>query len=339
MRAWRLKSANNLKLETLEPVSPTDDFIKLKVTFVGLSKQDVNMYSGDLVTNDLPITIGRQAVGMVTEVGDAVKSVSRGDRVVLDSYIDCVDCDECRDGRYTDCIDLKMYGVHGHGFMSDFVIAREGDVFKLPDMVKDEEAIFVSHIAFASNILSKLNIQKGEYLVISGATVVGVILAQLALYHQVVPILIDTRHDRLNLAEKLGIYYTINSVKDDTKKRIFSLTGGAMASTAAYFPTADTPVAKCLDYVSNGGRVAICDWQGNANRLSGAFDAILAKQLTVIGVSNGAKLIPTAINMLATKTISVQTAITSIVSFDDVEKEIKEQIKHPDKDIKVLVKV
>jgi len=339
MKAWRLKGESSLKLETLEPVAPESNTVKLKVNYAALSKIDVLLYKGELQAPKLPITIGRQAVGMITEVGTSVKHLSRGDRVVLDSYIACGECDKCNDSHYTGCSELNIYGVHKNGFMSDFVLINENDVFKLPDRVKDEEAIFVSHIAFACNILDKLDIEKGEHLVIVGASVVGVILAQLALYHQAIPILVDTRQDRLAMAEKLGVYYCINSIKDDTKKKIFSLTGGTMASNIAYFPSSDTPIARVLDYAAGGGRVCVADWSGSTAQVSGSLNAVLAKQLTILGVSNGAKLIPTAINMLANKTVSVFSAITGIIDFADVGEALQEQIKHPDKNIKVLVKV
>jgi len=341
MQAWKLNQDGKIALEKIEAVSPSEGFIKVKVGYSLVSYMDVKMFEGKITPTRRPITIGHHAVGMVSEVSEGAGSVARGDRVVIDPFICCDLCDDSkdRDAKCSECTDLKMYGLHEDGLMSDFAVVRADDVYKLPERIKDEDAVFTPHVAFAVNIINKLQLDKGEHLVIVGATVVGIMLAQLALYYQAIPILVDTREERLNIAENLGVYYCINSVKEDVKKKIFTLTGGSMASAITYFPTGDNIISKCFNYASTGGRVCIGDWSGEQKDLSGSFNAVLSKQLSVFGVNNGAKLIPAAINMLANKTVSVAGMVSSTVAFKDVDKALVEESAHPNKNIKILVKV
>ena len=339
MKAWRIIEPGNLNLEEMPSRAAENKYVKVKISYSALSDTDRLIYLGQMPPKQFPITLGRLGVGMVSEIGADVTSVVRGDRVVIDPYVFCDACAPCRDGRFVDCLDLKMYGVHEDGFLADFAIVPEDDLFKLPDRVKDNDAIFAGHVAMAMNVVSKLNLEKGEHLVVMGASVVGILLAQVAMYYQAVPIIVDTRQDRLEIAEKLGIYYCVNSVNEDVQKKILSLTGGSMAEALCHMSFTDGPLSRSLEYVAPNGRVAIAGWSGTKPELSASFASVFARQLKVYGVSNGAKLIPAAINMLANKVVSAAPLISKEIDFASVGDTLKEQSEHPNKYIKVLVRM
>ncbi|MCL2848117.1 MAG: alcohol dehydrogenase catalytic domain-containing protein [Firmicutes bacterium] len=340
MKAWRIKAEGELVLEKLEPTAPKKSFVKVKIMYSALSDMDGLLYSGEVLPPQYPITIGRQAVGMVTEVGEGVTNVTRGDRVVIDPYVFCDSCVICNEKeKYTDCLCLKEYGTDEDGFLSDFVIVRCEDLFKLPDRVSDEDAMFASHIATAMNIASKLSLEKGKRIAIMGGTIIGLVLAQIVLYYQAVPILVDSRTDRLEIAESLGIYYCINSTVQDVQKKIFSLTGGSLADSVVHFTASQLSLEQSLSVASFGTKVILAGWSGAKNALYTNMSDIVTKQLKLVGLNNGAKLIPSAINMIANKSVNVSSFITKIIPFSDVETIIKEQMEFPQKEIKVLVKM
>jgi threonine dehydrogenase-like Zn-dependent dehydrogenase len=313
--------------------------VKVKLSYSATSHADKLILSGKTEPKIKPVTLGREGVGMVTETGAEVTNVARGDRVVIDPYIFCDSCASCREGKSTSCLDLRAYGMHEDGFLSDFAIVNCGDVFKLPDRVRDDEAVFSSHVALALNIMSKLKPEKGEHIVIMGAGVVGIILAQVAIYYQAVPIVVDTRGDRLKIAEDLGVYYCINSVDEDVYKKIFSLTGGSMSETMCHFSYDDINLAQSLEFLAPGGRLAIAGLSDTKSEISGSFFQIFNHQLSVFGVSNGAKLIPAAINMLANKAVTPRPLISKEISFEEVGDTLADEIAHPQKYVKVLVKM
>ena len=80
MDNWILKGVRNLVKEDMvtTPVSPTQ--VKVKVTHLLISNFDALLYSGD-VAAEYPKTIGRFAVGIVTEVGEKCYGVEKGARV------------------------------------------------------------------------------------------------------------------------------------------------------------------------------------------------------------------------------------------------------------------
>lgn len=338
MKAWRVYEPGKIALDDLDSQTVGEDCVKLKMLSSALSISDLLIYEGKLSTC-LPITIGRQGVGLVTEVGSNVVNFERGNRVVIDPRACCHTCSNCKAGKTSECERLLIYGYNEEGFMRDFAIVNSLDIYQLPERVKDNEAIFIEQIALSINAITKLNLEKGEHIVIVGAGVIGMILAQVAIYYQAVPILVDSRADRLDLAGTLGIYYTINSVDTDPYKKIFSLTGGRMAEAVAYVTSSPMPLQRTLDYASNGGRVGIIGWSKVSSDLSASLVGVFEKQLSVFGINNGGKNIPSAINMLANKTVNVAPLISKEIPFLELDKTLKELSDTPNKYIKIAIKM
>lgn len=67
--------------------------------------------------------------------------------------------------------------------------------------MSDEEALFAEYIAMGDNVFEALDLEKGDYIVILGASTLGLIISQMANYYQFVPILIDLDSDKLALAQ------------------------------------------------------------------------------------------------------------------------------------------
>ncbi len=338
MKAWRVYGANDIRCDELASQTVGPGCVKLKITYSAISLTDRLIFEGALSTDKAPIIIGRQGVGMVTETGAGVTGLQRGDHVAVDTYVPCGTCGNCKAGKTGECEKLLTYGVSEDGFLRDFFVVSENDVYKLPERIKDNEAIFIEHTAMALNAFNRLNVEKGEHIVIVGANIIALILTQIAIYHQAVPIVVDTRQDRLDAAAALGAYYTINSVDTDVQKKIFSLTGGRMAETAVYLANTKMPLNKTLSLVSRGGKAAFAGWGNFEDDMNIPLAPLINKQVSVFGVNNGSKFMASAINMLANKSVKVAQLISKEIAFDEVEGALKEMSESPDKYMKVLVK-
>lgn len=336
MKAYRLYNQGDLRLEEL-PFQPVGkNCVKIKVLKSALTHADNLAYEGKLKVK-YPVILGRHCVAMVSETGENVTNVVRGNRVALSPFTSCHDCEQCNQGKGENCEHKLEYGHGEDGFLRDFAVVHCDDLYKLPDRVSDSEAMFLEHIATAVNIIGKLNLEKGEHIVIAGATVTGIILAQAAIYYQAVPILLDVRQDRLDIAASLGVYYTVNTTESDAMKKIFSLTGGRMAETAAFMSAEIMPLTRAFGFCMPHGRVAICNGMNSAAGLSADLNEVVEKQLEVFGVSSMGRNMLSAINMLANKSVKVAPLISKEIAFSGIEDAFKEMEQLPDKYIKVLV--
>ena len=337
MKAYRVHSPHIIKLDEMSalPVGPT--CVKLKNLMCGISSSDIAVYNGTLQTQ-YPIIPVRHNVGFVSEVGSEVTRISRGNRVVTYPHACCHTCKMCKDARFSECEKAKLFGVDEDGFLSDFSVVSASDIYPIPEWIKDEEAVFIEHIAMAINTLNKLDVEKGEHIVIVGATVVGLILAQVAMYYQAVPIVVDMRADLLELAQKSGVYFTVNAVNDDVSKKILALTGGHMADACAYFVESGLPLQNIFDYTVARGNVALVG-RLNQAELSCNLNTFFEKDLHLLTVRDCGKNYPAAINMLANHTVSVADLYEKIVGFDEVPALYEELSTEQNRALSVLVKI
>ncbi len=316
MKAYRIHAPHTVKLEEMDALPVGDKCVKLKNLMCGITRLDVAVYEGRAEAQ-YPVISGRQCVGFVSEVGAEVTGVQRGKRVVTFPHASCHNCKACKDARFFDCEKPAVFGVDEDGFLSDFSVVSADDVYVIPDRIKDEEAVFIENVALALNALSHMNVDKGDQIVIMGATVEGIILAQAAMYYQAVPIVVDMRADMLELAQRSGVYFTVNAVNDDVCKKILSLTGGRMADACAYMVESGLPLQSACDYTAVHGRIAVIGRSSGAT-LNCNVSELLKKDLDLFTVVDCGKNYSSAINLLANHTVSIESLCERIVPFDEV---------------------
>ena len=90
-----------LRIESLTLEGPRDDEILVRIVASGICHTDIDMCdSWD--DADGPVVLGHEGAGVVESVGKRVRSVKRGDHVVL-SYQSCGCCRQCLSGPPTRC--------------------------------------------------------------------------------------------------------------------------------------------------------------------------------------------------------------------------------------------
>lgn len=264
------------------------------------------------------VIAGSDGVGMVTEVGDEVTSVKRGDRVLVRPVSACGACAKCRAGKHSECEKGVVYGKTADGTLRDFMIVPASDLILLPSQVDEETAVFTSLVATAIETFGRLNVEKGEHVVILGANAMGLIAAQVAIYYQAIPVLVDYREDLLDLGRKLGIYYTVNAVDADPVKKVFTITCGKMAENLIYNIGSGVALTRAFDYIGARGRTAFVGEQSAKGEYNVNMLDALRKDASVYTVSGGGENIYSAINMLVGKAVDVEPLIEKRVSFEEV---------------------
>ncbi|AEV75701.1 theronine dehydrogenase-like Zn-dependent dehydrogenase [Mycolicibacterium rhodesiae NBB3] len=126
--------------ETADPEITAPEQAIVRPLLVACCDLDVAVAEGRL---PLPPghAVGHEGIGEVVAVGDAVRGVVPGDRVVIPFQISCGQCRECRRGVTGSCAALPlmaMYGMaplaglDGGGFMADLVHVPYADAMLVP---------------------------------------------------------------------------------------------------------------------------------------------------------------------------------------------------------------
>ena len=140
----------------------------------------------------LPAIFGLDPTGVVTKVGDQVRSVRPGDRVYVNPARKCGSCRMCRSGQPLDCPSFTFQGYFGrsqeimkaypYGGLCQFITAPEDALVKLPDNVSFEAAARFGYLGTAYAAMKKLGVGPGQTFLVNGISgMLGLNAAMLAL--------------------------------------------------------------------------------------------------------------------------------------------------------------
>lgn len=316
MDNWVLKGVRNLVNEQAEPIEISPTQVKVKVTHLLISNFDAMLYNGDIASK-YPKTIGRFAVGLITEVGEKCYGVKKGDRVYLESAKSCGVCYNCKSGKRDRCDDIMLAGRDFDGFLRDFVVCEYTDVSPLPDSVDNLKALCIEMVGIAENIYDKLNLSAGQRVAVIGSDCLGNIIAQVLQYHKVIPIVIDNSPENLERVKKCGIYYAFPA-DDEVFNNVKEATNGNLCDAAIYSAASRLPISLPSRLVGNKKSLILSGFTS----LHSTLDArdILEKDLTVFGVTSAANYTDSVINMLLHGAVNIDCFEKEIISqFDPVE--------------------
>ncbi len=320
MKAWVLEEPRKLVLKSSAPTEITENQIKVKIEEVLITNSDFELYTG-ASKHKYPFIIGRNAVGVVSAVAGDNPFFRKMDRVSIEPYIPCEACDECKNDEYEKCSNMQELGYNCNGLLQNFIDLPYANLHRLPEKLSNEKALFVPYVAFCLNVIDELNLEKGRHIAIFSSTKTGIILAQLVAYYQAVPVFISNREELLNTARDLGIFYSFNPEEADVEKEILAITGGRMCNELVLFSNSDFNMKDVYSVSAVNANICLAGYSNKESKLSVA--QICKKHLNIFGVYNGAGSYSSAINLLVTETVNVDSMIGKIIPFDKLNEEME----------------
>ena len=240
----RVDSVDDPRLE-----SPTDVIVKITATAIcGSDLHLLDGYQPTMMPGDI---LGHEPMGIVEEVGSAVRNLKRGDRVVVPFVIACGDCFFCRKQLFAACERANPNGemaekVLGHrvagafgfshlmggfaGGQAEYLRVPFADVGpqKIESDLPDEKVLFLSDI-FPTGWMAAENagIEDGDTVAVWGAGPVAQMTIQSAWMQGAGRVIcIDRVPERLAMAAGAGRAETINFDEEHVKERLDEMTDG-----------------------------------------------------------------------------------------------------------------
>ena len=281
---------NQPQVET--KINPTQ--VKVKVSHVLISDYDAFCYTG-VKEVDYPKTIGRFAIGIVVEAGEMCYGVEKGARVYLTAVYPCGKCFACKSGNKNECEHVRMAGDDFDGFMRDFVVCEYSNVSVIPKAVDDLHALCIEHVALAENIFDNLNLSAGERVAIMGGGFLGSIIAQVAMYHKLVPVVIENYPQNIARLKRSGAFYAFYA-DDMLGVNINNATSGDLCDAAIYTTQCKLPLSVSSNVVARRKDLVFGGFCDMRHSLDMGF--LFEKSLKIYAITDGFGYIETAINML-----------------------------------------
>ncbi|MCM3713936.1 glutathione-dependent formaldehyde dehydrogenase [Alkalihalobacillus oceani] len=182
------------EVKTPDIQDPED--VIVKITSTAICGSDLHLYQGNF---PLPIgyVIGHEPMGIVEEVGPAVTSVKKGDRVVIPFTVACGRCIYCDHKLESQCDNANPHydsgGYFGYsekfgnhpGGQAEYLRVPFGNFtpFRVPDdcELEDEQLLFLSDVlptAYWSVV--NAGVKKGDTVIVLGCGPVGMFAQQFA---------------------------------------------------------------------------------------------------------------------------------------------------------------
>ena len=223
------------KVRTQEKDRPTiehpEDAI-VRVTLAAICGSDLHLYHGLMPDTRVGHTFGHEFIGVVDEVGPAVRNLQVGDRVMVPFNIFCGRCWFCARGLYSNCHNVNpnataVGGIYGYshttggydGGQAEYVRVPFADVgpVLIPDWMHDEDAVLLTDAAATGYFGASIGgIAEGDVVVVFGAGPVGLVAAQSAWLHGAGRVVVVDHLDyRLEKARTFARAETVNFAQVD----------------------------------------------------------------------------------------------------------------------------
>lgn len=250
MRAMVLHTIGEpMELRDLPRPQPTNNQLQLKVHTCGICRTDLHIIDGELEKPELPLILGHQIVGTVTNTGDSVSDFEVGDKVGVPwlGYT-CGECEFCRDDRENLCDKARFTGYNINGGFAEYTVADAHFCFPIPHEYPGRQAAPL----LCAGLIGYRSLRKtgdAQRLGFYGFGSAAHILTQVAL-HQNKEVLAFTRpgdQEGQQFARSLGASWTGGSETLPPKK----------LDAAIIFAPVGKLVPQALKAVKKGGKV-IC---------------------------------------------------------------------------------
>jgi len=233
MQAVRYHGPNiPIELETIpipQVVSSDDVIVQIKAS--ALCHTELHFADGTLDLGVKPMTLGHEAVGIITSVGENVSPSRVGERVIVYYYNGCAQCRWCLKGQEQICGSLKAeYGFISDGGLAGYIRAPSRNAVVLPDGISFVDAAPIGCGVTTAVHASKMGkVEEGETVMIYGCNGVGFGLVQLLknVYKAKQVIVVGRSSEKLDKALEIGADEVIDGTDASTvASAIRDITGG-----------------------------------------------------------------------------------------------------------------
>jgi L-iditol 2-dehydrogenase len=340
MKAAVLYKPKDLKIEEVDipEIGPGDVLAKVKVaTTCGTDVKIFNRgYAESLFK--YPTIFGHEWAGDIVKVGDVVTGFEEGMRVTTGGSAPCFTCSHCRKGKYNLCQNKSIcIGAYAEYIKIPAQVVKF-NLYEIPPNMTYEEAAIVEPLGSVIHGLKLINLDLGSTVVIIGSGPIGLLHLQLVKKLGArKAIVIDTVDERLEVAQKLGADYVVNSAHVDPIEEVKRLSNGG-ADVVIEAVGLRSTWEQTLKFVCPGGKVLLFGGCPPSTQIEVSADLLHYSELKILGSYDRYAHIDDkkALELISSGMIDVKSIITRKMSLDNI-KEAFEILTRSKTDLKIAI--
>jgi L-iditol 2-dehydrogenase len=203
MQSVYMKNMDDIIIRDVAPEALDPYEVRIKVQACGICGTDV---TAALNGSDEYLSFGHEVAGQVIEIGKAVKNVSVGQSIVLESSSACGQCLSCRNVQPHLCTNVQSFWPKPpYGAGEEMVSPSQCVVCY--ESITPEEACLSEPLGVALDVFKMTDINVGSHVLVSGLGPIGLMairLAKLAGAETIYACDLSNAKKRLQLAEEFG---------------------------------------------------------------------------------------------------------------------------------------
>jgi len=272
--------------------------------------------------------LGHETSALVMAVGEKVKHLKPGDRVVTEPAIPCESCNYCRGGKYNLCPTVTCHATPPHydGSLVNYFLHHANYTYKIPDSISNEDAAMIEPLSVAVHSCKRSNVTVGSKVLITGAGPIGIYTLMAAkAYGATRVVLTDINQERLNVGKEVGADETILVTKDISEAQMVEKIRAAFDGELPNISMECSGAPSCTRLVllaTQSGGVAVQIGLGPAEVPLPIADAAI-REVTILGAFRYKDCFPIAIDMAASGKLQLNKLATHRYAFKDCNQAFK----------------
>ncbi len=248
------------EIRDVQRQDPKPGEVEIKIQAAGICGSELHLYH-DNHSYTPPVVVGHEFCGIISRVGEGVKSWKVGDRVVAENHKTvCGACEYCRTGFPVFCTERRTPGYAVDGGWTNYFSTPTRTLIKIPDNVSYEEAALTEPCSVAVEALcERVPVKAGEIVLVHGCGPIGLLNAMVAkAVGAGMVIITGTNVDkdiRLPIANKLGFDRVININETDLKKEIMEITDGRGVDMIVEASGSEAAINSSIGLIRKRGRI------------------------------------------------------------------------------------
>ncbi|MGL6198926.1 MAG: zinc-dependent alcohol dehydrogenase [Lachnospiraceae bacterium] len=264
------------------PEVTREDDVQIKILAASICGTDVHILENPpgIVANK-GIILGHECVGEVVETGAEVIALKPGDRVILDNNVPCGVCAACQTGNSNLCKRMASMGVHTDGVFTQYAVAPERQMVRIPEDIPLKQAIFAEPLNCVMGAVKKLKVMPGDTAVVLGGGPIGLYFTTLMKACGAGQVIVSEVSDfRAEYARAQGADVIVNPKEQSLEEEVRKLTEGNGADIV--IDAVGVLINDAIRAVKNGGSILLFG-QNAAARQEICQNDITGRGLTVYG--------------------------------------------------------
>jgi L-iditol 2-dehydrogenase len=205
MRAIVLHAPGDIRLETKPVPQAKSGHVLVRVASVGVCGSDLPRM---LVKGawKMPLITGHEFAGHISLIGEGVEGWEPGELVAIAPLLPCGQCDQCKTGNYSRCVDYDYFGSRRDGAYAEYVDVPQENLIKAPQHLDPRAIAMTDPASIALHAIWKAGgTTVGKTGAVVGCGPIGLFAIQwLRLIGASDVIAVDVSPDKLDLAREAG---------------------------------------------------------------------------------------------------------------------------------------